>query len=182
MEKEKLTKETIQEKIDKLKEWMPNSCIDFAEDYCKSVESANGGHIGDDINEYADNQVDIYNGELLQWLCKDWRNLDAVEEATAELGAPTQNGRLDLMQAIRQGQYLQYERELNENAEDIKKLMALYFLCDLDIEKMDAYDDDLEMALGDLEKCDTYSEINDALFNWLPLADYFDEVEQNDAK
>jgi hypothetical protein len=182
MKREKLTKEIVQERIDKIKEWTPNLCIDFAADYYESIERASGDYISDHIYEYADGRVDIYNGELLKWLCEDWRNLDAVEEATAEFGTPTENSRLDLMQAIRQGQCLQYERELNENAEDMKKLMALYFLRDLDIEKMEAYSDDLEMALDDLEKCDTYSEINGALFNWLPLADYFDEAEQNGTK
>ena len=182
MKKEKLTRETIQERIDKIKEWASDLCVDFAADFHESIETASGGYISDDISEYADGQVDIYNSDLLKWLCEDWHNWNAVEEATAELGTPTQSGRLDLMQAIRQGQYLQYERELNENAEDIKKLMALYFLRDLDIEKIEAYSDDLEMALDDLEKCDTYNEINDALFNWLPLADYFDEAEQNGTK
>lgn len=182
MKREKLTREAIQERIDKIKEWTPNLCIDFAADFYESVENTSGEYINDDISGYADGQVDIYNADLLRWLCEDWRNWDAVEEATAELGTPTQNGRLDLMQAIRQGQYLQYERELNENAEDIKKLMALYFLRDLDIEKIKAYSDDLEMALDDIEKCDTYDEMNGVLFNWLPLADYFDEAGQNDAK
>ena len=182
MKREKLTRENIQERIDKIKEWTPDLCVDFAADFYGSIEEASGDYISDGISDYADNHVDIYNGELLTWLCEDRRNWDAVEEATAELGTPTQGGRLDLMQAIRQGQYLQYERELNENAEDIKKLMALYFLRDLDIEKIEAYSDDLKMALDDLEKCDTYDEINGALFNWLPLTDYFDEAEQNDAK
>ena len=182
MKREKLTKEAIQEKIDKIKEWMPDLCIDFAADFHESIETASGDYISDDMRDYADNHVDIYNGELLTWLCEDWRNWDAVEEATAEFGTPMQGGRLDLMQAIRQGQYLQYERELNENIDDIKKLMALYFLSDLDIEKIEVYSDDLKMALDDLEKCDTYDETNGALFNWLPLSDYFDEEAQNETK
>lgn len=182
MKKEKLTREAIQGRIDKIKEWTPDLCVDFVEDFYGGIESVSSDYISDDINEYAGEQVDIYNGELLKWLCEDWRNWDAVEEATLEYGMPTQDRRLDLMQAIRQGQLLQYERELYENADDIKKLMALYFLRDLDIEKIEAYSDDLEMALDDLEKCDTYDEMNGVLFNWLPLADYFDEAKQNDAK
>lgn len=69
----------------------------------------------DMIHEIADNDVDIYNSDLLDWVAKD-NNFELVDEATEEFG--TQGSIIDL---IRGGQYKANETILWEAWEEVKK-------------------------------------------------------------
>ena len=68
------------------------------------------GYICDIITEIADNHVEIYTSDLLEW-AKD--NYGYIEEAIDEFGTPTDsNGNADFIRMIQQGQFYSNEREL----------------------------------------------------------------------
>lgn len=71
------------------------------------------GYICDIITEIADNSVDIYTQDLLDWVPD---NYSYIEKANVEMGVPK-----GFLNQIRQGQYYYYERNLYENLEDTLK-------------------------------------------------------------
>jgi len=85
-------------------------------------EAIKSDKIQDAISEIADNNVDVYNYDLLQWFPD---NYDKVEEAIEEYGFPELDGKPDMLQAIRQGQYLENEEVLYEALEEIKAELKL---------------------------------------------------------
>lgn len=114
----------------------------------------NNGYIGDIIAEIADNNIDIYNSDLMDWAKG---NTSYIEEALEEFGTPTNNrGQADFMRIIQQGQYLCNEQDLYNNLEDSLK----FFMYDY-IEK--------ELKIKELTE-----EQNDNLLDW----DFSDNNEQ----
>lgn len=85
-------------------------------------EAIKNDEIQDAISEIANNNVDVYNADLLDWF-KD--NYIKVEDAIDEYGFPETDGKPDIMQAIRQGQYKENEEILYEALEDIKEELKL---------------------------------------------------------
>jgi len=85
-------------------------------------EAIKNDEIQDAISEIADNNIDVYNYDLLQWFPD---NYDKVEEAIEEYGFPETDGKPDMLQAIRQGQYLENEEVLYEALEEIKEELKL---------------------------------------------------------
>lgn len=71
------------------------------------------GYICDIITEIADNNVDIYTQDLLDWVPD---NYSYIEEANEELGVPH-----DFLEQIQQGQYYYNERNIYEHLKDILK-------------------------------------------------------------
>lgn len=106
----------------------------------------NNGYICDIITEIADNNIDIYNSDLMDWAKG---NTSYIEEALEEFGTPTNNrGQADFMRIIQQGQYLCNEQDLYNNLEDSLK----FFMYDY-IEK--------ELKIKELTE-----EQNDNLLDW----------------
>jgi len=85
-------------------------------------EAIKNDEIQDAISEIADNNIDVYNYDLLDWF-KD--NYIKVEDAIEEYGFPETDGKPDMLQAIRQGQYLENEEVLYEALEEIKEELKL---------------------------------------------------------
>ena len=85
-------------------------------------EAIKNDTIQDAISEIADNNIDVYNYDLLDWF-KD--NYIKVEDAIEEYGFPETDGKPDMLQAIRQGQYLENEEVLYEALKDIKEELKL---------------------------------------------------------
>lgn len=83
----------------------------FLGDFGDQFEGYNSGYIGDIITEIADNNVDIYNSDLLDWLKN---NYSIVEEANDMMGTPS-----GIIEQCQQGQFYQYEHDLYENLVDI---------------------------------------------------------------
>lgn len=88
--------------------------------YCDNICDYSDGYICDVITEIADNNVDIYYYDLFEWAKN---NFDAINEANDELGTPN-----DIIKQIQQGQYLQIERELYDNFDDMIKLYIYDFI------------------------------------------------------
>ena len=78
------------------------------------------GYICDIITEIADNAVDIYTSDLLDWARN---NYEYIDEATEELGRPD-----DFLGEIRQGQFLYNEHDLYDNLEDSLKYFAYTYI------------------------------------------------------
>lgn len=97
-------------------------------DYGEEIAQYNNGYIGDIITEIADNNVDIYNNDLMEWAKG---NTSYIEDAMREFGTPEDgNGQPDFMRIIMQGQYYMYEQDLYNNIEDILKYWAYSYIED----------------------------------------------------
>lgn len=102
------------------------------------------GYICDIITEIADNHIDIYISDLLDW-AKNYFNY--IEEANTELGTPK-----DILQQIQQGQFYYYEQNIYNNLEDIMlNYMYNYIENVLNIKEIteEQYDDLLDFDFND---------------------------------
>lgn len=95
-------------KIENLKE---NLIIgDFGED----INYYDHGYIGDIITEIADNHIDLYNSDLLEWACG---NYSYIEDSIREFGINEKD--FDFFRLIQQGQYYANEQNLYDNLQNI---------------------------------------------------------------
>lgn len=95
-------------------------------DYGEDITNYSSGYVGDIITEIADNNVDIYNNDLMEWAKG---NTSYIEDAMREFGTPEDsNGHPDFMRLIMQGQYYMYEQDLYNNLEDILKYWAYDYI------------------------------------------------------
>ena len=80
---------------------------DFITDY-------NRGYICDIIQEIADNEVDIYTSDLLEFAKNHYEYIEqAVNEGLVD------TSKFDFLGAIRSGEYLYISEDLNSNVDDI---------------------------------------------------------------
>lgn len=113
----------VKERKEKLKEELKRT-------YCDDICDYDNGYISDIITEIADYHVDIYYNDLFEWAKG---NFSIIEETNEELGAPT-----DMIKQIQQGQFLQYERELYDNFDNMILLFIYnYIYNDLEIEEIE---------------------------------------------
>lgn len=184
MKNKKTTAEWIEAKIDEIKQRTNDKAIDFAADNAHVIDYGRSSYIEDSITEYADGQVDIYTGDLLEWF-KD--NYDKVEEAIDELGFPEQNGRADILAAIRQAQFLENENEIREDGENVLRLVVLYYLRDENANKVAKLNpDNIDMAIDEAADIWTgntsgqWGDLWDIMEKWLPeLSDEDDNKDGN---
>ena len=98
---------------------------DFINDY-------DSGYICDIMQEIADNEVDIYTSELLEFAKNHY---EYIEQAVNEGLVDTSN--FDFLGAIRSGEYLYISEDLNSNVSDIILYKIYkYILNDLKIENI----------------------------------------------
>ena len=108
-----------------IKEYTTEDILARAEDYTHSPNL----YICDTISEIADSDVDIYYGNLLDWVKNDRESVDYIEEAVQEFGQPE---KFDFYKLIQQGQYLKNERQIYDNLEDFGKIWLLAYLRDIE--------------------------------------------------
>ena len=111
-------------KIEELKNFL------YLGDLGDQLTQYNEGYICDVITEIADNNIDIYNYDLLQWVANNLYNIDYCDRAINEVGAD------NLISMIQGGQYLAYSEELYNNLEDIVKNYVLNHIEELEIEEI----------------------------------------------
>ena len=102
--------------LHKIKERNKGNDIDVA----SFVDYNETNYICDVITEIADDNVDLYPYELLEW-ARD--NFYYIDYAIQEYGKPD-----DFLQYIRQGQYYAYSTEINENIEDFVLIYGYNYL------------------------------------------------------
>lgn len=83
-----------------------------------------GDYIQDSFSSIADNYVDIYTCDLLDWLKN---NYDEFENYMNEF-EPDRNGKFDLISYIRGAQFIKYECELNQNKDNILLYLSYYVI------------------------------------------------------
>lgn len=89
-------------------------------DYGEDITNYSSGYVSDIITEIADNNVDIYNNDLMEWAKG---NTYYIDRAVDELGRPD-----TIEDEIRQGQYIAYQEDLYNNLEDILKYWAYDYI------------------------------------------------------
>lgn len=123
-------------------------------DYGEEITNYSSGYICDILTEIADNNVNLYNYDLLQWVANDLHNIAYCDEAKNELGAD------DLIKMIQGGQYLKYSSDLYKNLEDIIK----YYVFDY-IENILELEEITEEQLNKLEFEIDFADNNEKLEN-----------------
>lgn len=113
--------------------------------------------------------MDIYYNNLFEW-CK--YNYEYVEEAIEEYGdvVKDRDGRVDFIRTIQQGQFLYYERQLFEDADDIIKLLAINYLLENEDEVETEMDNDrIDEMLDDIDvdTNDRMSDIKDVVWSYI---------------
>lgn len=130
-------KELINEKLKETKQNLQDT-------YCDCICNYSDGYICDIIMEIADNNVDIYNSDLLDW-AKD--NYSYIEDANCEFGIPD-NGK-DFIKQIQQGQYYQIEQDLYNNFDEMILLFIYNYIQENDIEMTEEQLEELELKRFD---------------------------------
>ena len=140
----------LREKMEELKRCMNAISKDFVND--KNLDSST--YICDAIAEYADNNVDIYYSDILDWARK---NILRVNRGIEEFGTS-----YDVFKDIQNAQYLVNSDELYEDLDDMIMCLICEHLISLDVEELDEEKwDEIES-----ESFDHNDRFNDVL-NWL---------------
>ena len=135
-----------------IKEYTTEEILARAEDYTHSPNL----YICDTISEIANFDVDVYYGNLLDWVKNDRESVEYIEESVEEFGQPE---KFDFYKLIQQGQYLKNERELYNNLEEFGKIWLLAYLRDVEkieelteeqAEKIESLNVDNNMRFEDL--------------------------------
>ena len=101
----------------------------FIGDFGEYLVDYDEGYICDIITDIADNNIDIYTADLLNWIPD---NYEYIEEANQEFGVPD-----DFLKQVQQGQFLYNERNLFDNLEDtLKNYMYNYIEYKLNIKEI----------------------------------------------
>ena len=107
---------------------LKNNINDISEDFIFDYSANNSDYISDAFSDFADGKVDIYYSDRAKWFANHW---DLVNDANAELGSTG-----DVMQDIAQAQFLNYERQLNGDIENIVLALACEYLIYNGVEKL----------------------------------------------
>lgn len=113
--------------------------------------------INDIIHDIADNNVDIYTYDLMEW-AKD--NYSYIEDAAQEYGIDAQN--FDFIGLIRQGQYKYIEETLFNNYDNMLEYLAYYILQNDGIEEIEE-DKATEISMINFSNIDSITELEDEL-------------------
>ena len=70
-----------------------------------ALAESDDADLDDLAHEFADGEIDVYNGARLQWLSSNLNRVYYVEDAAKEYGTENNAGEFDLFQLIGQGQY-----------------------------------------------------------------------------
>ena len=142
-------------KIDELKEGL------YVGEVGDRITDYSSGYIYDVFSEIANNSIDIYTYDLLEWAKS---NYNYIEDAIDELGTPQdKDGRADFIGMIQQGQYIYYSNDLYENIDDIIKLYIYnYIKYKLNIDEITEEQEET-IDLLNYDNNNTLDEINDEL-------------------
>lgn len=129
----------------------------FIGDFGDCIVDYDNGYICDIISKIADNKVDIYYSDLFEWAKA---NISYIEEALNEFGTPENNGHIDFIRIIQQGQFYAYLQDFYDNLEDIIK----FFVFDY-IEKQLNFAEITKEQLEDIENEIDFEDNNEQLEN-----------------
>lgn len=162
--------EKIKNYLEDKKEDLENKINNISLDFINDNDIKDSGYICDAITEYADNRVDIYNSDLLEWAK---HNYELVEDSIDEFGVATDsNGKADFIRTIMQAQFLENENLLNQDFEEIIKILAINYLLEnledikADFEKVEDVVENLEIEIDNNNRLDDILDhLNEQLFD-----------------
>lgn len=132
----------------KVNELMKNLELgEFGDNFCDYDK----GYVCDIITEIADNNIDIYTIDLIDW-AKD--NVANINDAMIEFGTPN-----NFLQIIQQGQYYANERKLYNNLQDSLKNFAYNYI--LNVLKIDEITEEQNKELLKYDFDDSNIELED---------------------
>ena len=115
--------EQIKDKIDHLTDNLNGTySLSFYEEY--SDDFANREYLEDMIDEWADSQISVYYGSLLEWLREEGCATDYVEQVVAEGLIDCRH--FDFYKTLKVGQYLFYRDEVYKDYATLEQLHALH--------------------------------------------------------
>lgn len=118
---------TIKEFLEEKKEELENGMNSFSVDFVNDLDYRDNGWVSDDFVGYADQNVDIYYSDLFEWAKG---NYSYIEDYVKEFGIDAQN--FDFIKLIQGGQYLEKYEELSQDEDEIKALLYIHKMLDLD--------------------------------------------------
>ena len=168
-------KEFLEEKKEELESRMNSLSIDFVND----LDYKDNGWISDDFTEYADQNVDIYYSDLFEWAKG---NYSYIEDYVKEFGIDAQN--FDFIRLIQGGQYLEKYEELNQDEYEIKALLYINKMLDLDNDILnqpitEELEEEIESNLdGSWCDVDKYQDIQELVENSILFEEEDEEEEE----
>lgn len=123
--------------------------------FADSIVDYEQGYISDIINEIADNNIDIYTYNLIDWLKY---NYDVVQDANREFGTPD-----DIIKQCQQGQFYKYSNDLYEVIDDMILLFVYNYLRVNNIELNAEQLEELESELSNANDFDKLEEVIDKI-------------------
>lgn len=142
-------------KIEELKKEL-ESKMESYEEYITEYYN-NQDDIYDIIHDIADNNVDIYTYDLMEWVKNYW---EYVEQYVKEFGIDSNN--FDFIGAVRGGQYLYIEEKLMENKNIMLEYLAYYILQYEGIEELEE-NKATEVSIMNFNNIDSITELEDEL-------------------
>lgn len=128
----------------------------LSEEFAQNYSASGSGYICDIISEFADSYVDIYYSDRAKWFAENW---SLVDDAIAELGSSG-----SIMQDIAAAQFLENERAIYKDLEDIIKYLSLQYLIDNNIAELSEADfETLENEIAAIDSNDRIDAIADLL-------------------
>lgn len=113
--------------------------------------------ICDIIHDIADNNIDIYTYDLMEWVKNNW---EYVEQYVKEFGIDSNN--FDFIGAVRGGQYLYIEEKLMENKNIMLEYLAYYILQYEGIEELEE-NKATKVSMINFDNIDSITELEDEL-------------------
>lgn len=113
--------------------------------------------IYDIIHDIADNNIDIYTYDLMEWVKNYW---EYVEQYVKEFGINSNN--FDFIGAVKGGQYLYIVEKLMENKNIMLEYLAYYILQDEGIEELEE-NKATEVSMINFDNIDSITELEDEL-------------------
>ena len=142
-------------KIEELKKEVEQNFESYEEyitDYYNCQE-----YIGDIIHDIADNNIDIYTYDLLEWAKYHY---DYINDYVKEFGIDSQN--FDFMDAVRGGQYLYIEEALYNNKVSMLEYLAYYILEEKGITEIEE-EKATEISMIDFDKIENIYELEEKI-------------------
>ena len=128
------------------------SCEEYITEYYNYQNDIN-----DIIHDIADNNVDIYTYDLLEWAKYHY---DYINDYVKEFGIDSQS--FDFMDAVRGGQYLYIEEALYNNKVSMLKYLAYYILDDKGITEIEE-EKATEISMIDFDEIETIDELGEKI-------------------
>ena len=158
-------------KHEKMEELQNDISHDFVND--KKLQDIENYYVSDIINEFCDNNVDIYYYDIFEWAKN---NFEYVEQSIMEFGDVARDGdnTPDLPRTIQCGQFLKNSNDIYEDIKTISEIMTIDYLLDNDID-CDVVDVGILLDNVDISEHMKFDDVIDYIKEYLKIGDENDD-------